>query len=169
MSRRAFTLLELVVVLTILALLSGSAIWFVRLPVRTAQKEQLHDQIKLLDAIARSHASKDGTATLTIYPQEGTMVLSSASGSVISDATLPATLKLMAIRTASGKIQTSKTQIAYTRSSSDSFGILLGGKGVRPEWTVVCGLTGTAYRCSEVEGEQLLSVFAKLQTGRDSD
>lgn len=169
MCKHAFTLLELVVVLTIVALLSSSAVWFVRLPVRAAQKEQIHEQIKLFDAFARGHAAKDGAATLTITPQAGTIVVSSASQAAISDFALPASLKIMAIRTALGKSQTSKTQIAYTRSSSDSFGILVGGKGVRPEWTVVCGLTGTAYRCSEVEGEKLLSVFAKLQTGRDSD
>ena len=143
LSRYAFTLIELVVVLALTALLAGSALMMVNQPLSQAAREQALSEFRFLDALGRDRGQQATGVMLGIDPQTQTTTLYSRNeGVVLGTCNFPRSWRLVSVlgaeRSGSGTFG-----VAYdTFGTSPSYALQFRDKNNDDHYWLVVGLTG---------------------------
>ncbi len=147
---KAFTLLEIMVVVAILAIVSASAVLAVRQPLADTQHELTVSKLRWLDSLVRGRAERFGQAALEIDAQLGSASVSTGmdrSGRRAVDHRMVVDQPTH-IHTVLGHNEKSNEgvyRIVYNRfGRCSSYAIELGDKH-SSQWLLVLGLTGQTY------------------------
>ena len=151
--RPAFTLIELLAVVTILTLLAAAGAWHLRLPLAGAKRQQTIEAIRFLDQQARLRA-RSGKPTSIVFDidnQTATVQFDGRSIAPTSLASLPNPLQIVCIKPRlegglalpGSTLGTLPTYAIRTHSNPD-------------QWMVILGLTGTVIENLERRSMQTL-------------
>ena len=148
--RKAFTLIELVAVLAIVALLTAGVSLSLRGALRDAHAEDAASRLVAFDALARQEARRlNRPSELHIDPHDGRVWRREVSASGGDHETgvalvLPPGVAIDEVFTARGRSRATETiTIACSASGrTASYAILLSGPGERRRWIMFAGLTG---------------------------
>lgn len=147
---KAFTLLEIMVVVAILAIVSASAVLAVRQPLANTQHELTVSKLRWLDSLARGRAERFGDATLEIDAQLGSASVSSGmdrSGRRAADHSMAIDQPshILAVLGHDEKSTEGVYRIVYNRlGGCSTYAIEIGDKH-SSRWLLVLGLTGQTY------------------------
>lgn len=163
MNRRAFTMIELTVVLLILAITAGAVTLRIRRPLQTAKARDLAGAIGQFDRVTRVAAQQqDRPLAIRIDPFEGVLTRTDHAGRRIE--TLPLRLpngfKIKELRIQQRTSTAQKRSIPISRHGlSPSYAMLIEGNG-QSQWIAFAGLTGASFQ-PETDA-QAKDIFAEI-------
>lgn len=153
----AFSLVELLVVLTLLALASSAALVMVRYPLAQTRRETLMVQLEQLDGLARDLARKGKTCSLEINADSGGIVLlqSEPDRSIGKIDGQNAKLAISDFCIPSEPRSQSQASIEFLSPGvSPSYAVAFGNRGdADMYWVVFSGLSGECMRYTGSENE----------------
>lgn len=159
--KRGYTIVELLVVLTIVSLLSSFAFVLVRLPLRSTQVELAVEQIKSLDALARSVGKRGDAVLLQIEPRENRFRLIATPDTILSELKLPRDARISRMFVLNRPPVRSTVELHYELSTSATYGLLIGARSTSFHWLIICGLSGEVYRFDEAKGDEFIARLSK--------
>lgn len=148
--RKAFTLIELVAVLAIVALLTAGVSLSLKGALRDAEAEDAAGRLAAFDALARQEARRfNRPSELHVDPRAGSVwrrdVLPSG-GDGVPRATLrlPPGVAIEEVFTARGRSRAGDgvTIACSARGQTASYAVLFSGPGGRRRWILFAGITG---------------------------
>jgi prepilin-type N-terminal cleavage/methylation domain-containing protein len=149
--RRAFTLIELVLVLLLLAILSTLATVSLASSFRDASLRSAVDQIAFADASSRALAKNSGRALdLTIHPESRTVARNGAT--LVA---LPSSIHIDEVLVAGG----AGIRI-NSMGQSPTFAVRLHASHSHSAWILIAGLTGIRYETQN--DSEIREIFAHL-------
>lgn len=160
---RAFSLIEMMVVVLILGILAAAVSLSLAAPRRKARWEDLRGRIGEVDAAARQYAVRHGKSVQLVFDLSGQQLLAT-TGSEIKDVAsgcpMPDGFRLAEVRLADARIDRNSCAIFCSdRGYSPTYGLVLEGD-VGRKWLIVAGLSG---QVSELKDEQTADkVFSAL-------
>lgn len=151
--RRGFTLVELLAVVSLMALLSGAALVSVRFPIQKASRQAMVERIRFLDSTARKLARSGDRVTLFLDPSQGIIELETVRQTGILRSEIPpgVQLKIREIESQRGAVgsrgdgdwQEDGTVVRYDRhGTSFDYAVEVSDRTDHGDWLVVFGLTG---------------------------
>jgi prepilin-type N-terminal cleavage/methylation domain-containing protein len=169
--RRAFSLVELTVVLVILAVVAGAVAVSVRGPIRRVGIERAADELVAFDRLTRVYARQnDRPLRLVVDLAAGELRRTSEDGRDVLGEPLrfapgyrPARLRLAGEDVSSGLVTLSCTPPGFT----PTYAVLLEGPGGRRRWVFFAGLTGQVVGAGN--DEEVEQAIALLQMRRHAD
>ena len=166
--RRAFTLIEIMAVMLILALLSAAAAWSFSRPLARARTFEAIELVASFDASSRLAARRFGRSVEMRFDLTGGMLERLEGGDVAYRGTLPQGFSIEQLRTAERVHDVGDVTIACSRLSlSPSYAVKLVGPAGVQRWLVVAGLSGrvTAAR-DEADVDAILNLKAARRDAR---
>jgi prepilin-type N-terminal cleavage/methylation domain-containing protein len=174
LNRRAFTLIELLIALTIGALLTAAAAWSFARPLHRARAAEAVAQLKYLDASTRDLARRLGRESVIAFDvSEGTMERRSrrAGNEATFRAAVASPIAIEEVRTPGRRSDHGEAVIAVSPLGlSDTYAVKLAGPEGR-QWVVFTGLAGEAITLTN--DAELNAIFARVASPptarRDAD
>ncbi len=167
--RPGFTLIEIVIAVSIMALLATMAALSFNRPMNRARTLEAIEQVKYLDASSRDFARRFGRNVQIAFDlsenrferREGTGHEATYGVNVASP------MRLLAVWTAREQVNDGEAVIPISgKGLSPSYAVKLSGpEGAR--WVLVSGLSGES--AVYTDDEQIRAIFAKISLRRDAD
>jgi prepilin-type N-terminal cleavage/methylation domain-containing protein len=158
-SHRAFTLVEMIVVIVLIGLLSAAVVMSFSAPVTKLRAQDAVQAVRTLDERARAQARQsDQAAHIVIDLSARTLARRDGAGEIVFQATLPGQFEIDRVRTAaedvaSGEAVVTCSPLGLTRT----YAVHVRGPGL-DQWLVFAGLSGEA---TVIKDEATLdSIFA---------
>jgi prepilin-type N-terminal cleavage/methylation domain-containing protein len=169
MLRRAFTIIELLAVLVLMALLAGSAVYAFGFELRSARLADASGQIRDLDQMTRRLASGTGAPTsMVIQPYKGRLFRRDLSGRTSQPVALSRRIRIDRVLVAGHEATRSDVRIDFMKDgSSSSYALRLSAPDQTPRWIVVAGLGGEVTQTSD--DKQVEHIFAVLARAARND
>jgi prepilin-type N-terminal cleavage/methylation domain-containing protein len=164
-NRRAFSLVELIVVLLVLAIVAGVVAVSARGPLRKVGIERTVDEVVAFDQLTRQFArQQDRALKLLVDLSAGEFKRTDEEGRDVLGEPLRlapgyrvARLRLAGQDIASGQVAISCSALGLT----PTYAVLLEGPGGRRQWVLVAGLSGQIVGTSD--DEQVQDILALLE------
>ena len=161
--QQGFTLIELVVVMILIALLSGIVVYSIRGHIESASVARAVDHLESLDRRLRAEARKTQSPVSLSVHRNGKSVHASSSANLESagiqrDTKLPKLVELNSLRIGSGSRSNAGGTIEFNRrGQSPSYAFEVKSNSGSSAWLVTLGLSGQHIRCkTEAEVDALL-------------
>jgi prepilin-type N-terminal cleavage/methylation domain-containing protein len=139
----AFTLIEVMAVVLVLALLSAAAAWSFARPLARLRTSEAIDLITSFDASSRLAASRFGHSVDLQFDLTDQALVRSEGGKITYRAVLPPGFAIEQVRTADGVRDAGEITIECSRMAlSPSYALKLIGPDEVERWLVVAGLSG---------------------------
>ena len=146
MPPKAFTLLELLVVLTIMGLLAAVAVVRLQGPLHAARAGDVAGRIAFTDGQVRSHSRRFARPSRLVYDldENSAYAESDTPGGVRQyHFALPDTVRLAAVRMARGDVERGKATIEVTSDGhTPTYAVRLDSDDRHGQWLLFSGLTG---------------------------
>jgi len=160
--KRAFTLIELLIAIVIIALISGALVYGFRKPLDQARITDAVEQFRQVDATARQQARATNRPTAVVFDLTGQTVArrEGRSPDPAYRTAIPAPLRIDQVRTAAKRYDFGEIAIPCSPAgASETYAVKLvttdspAGEvdSPFPRWLVVAGLTG---QVTQVRDEQ---------------
>ena len=164
MKHRAFSLVEVALVVLILAILAGAMTLGVRGPLGRVGMRGLVDEIKTFDHLTRTYAREhDRPLRLVADLAGGRLRRTSEDGrDAFGEALkMPAGHRIAEVRLAGRRVTSGTVALSVSaRGLSPTYALRVKGPGGREQWLLVAGLTGqVTEREDEREIEQILEAL----------
>jgi prepilin-type N-terminal cleavage/methylation domain-containing protein len=166
----AFTLVEVMAVVLILALLAGAAAWSFARPLTRARTSEAIDLITSFDASSRLAARRFGRGVDMQFELSDQALIRREGGQVTYRVNLPPGFAIEQIRTAGRVRDAGEVTVECSRMAlSPSYALKLIGPGGLERWLVVAGLSGqvTAAR-DDADVDAILNLSAAPIARRDA-
>ena len=143
MNRRAFTLIEMIVVIVLIGLLTAAVVMSFARPVEKVRAKDAVEMVRSLDESARAQARRSGDSVqIVIDLSARTLARRGAGGKVVFEAALPNGFEIDRFRSgvddiASAEAVVSCSALGLTRT----YAVHLSGPGLN-EWLLFAGLSG---------------------------
>ena len=148
--RTAFTLIELMAVIVLMALLSATATLMVRAPLAKAKQDQAIAQIRFLDATARDRARQGEQVRLEFDLQASVATLIDGQGEEIVNRVALSDKPYQVMIMGAEKTDDSHRWVCYDQfGKSRSFAAQIGDQSSTNGWLMVLGMTGQTYMLNE--------------------
>jgi prepilin-type N-terminal cleavage/methylation domain-containing protein len=181
--RRAFTLIEILVVVAVMALLVGSVALSFTGPLHRARTVEAIEQVKYLDASSRQFAKRFGRGVELVFDlSEGTMERrgggggGSGGGGAGGDreatftATVASPLQLAAVYTAGRKLEYGQAKIPVSPLGlCETYAVKLTGPDAQQKWVLVTGLGGEVITFNDDAQVEAILSHASPSSRRDAD
>lgn len=163
---KAFTLLELLVVLAIMGLLAAVAVIRLQGPLRDARMDDVVQRIAFTDGQVRFYSQRFACPTRLVYDLDENSVYAESD---MSDGVrhfhfaLPDTLRVARVRTVRGDSGRGKTTIEVTSDGhTPTYAVRLDSSDQRTRWLLFAGLTGQVIRLkAEADVQELLGLVVQ--------
>lgn len=157
MKRRAFTLIELTLVLLILSILAASATLRAQRPLSRARMIDVIGQIEHFDHVTRTAAREQGRAMYTIVDlTAGELRRSDEEGESLEIAPLqlPRGFSIESVLVRDNAIYNGRTAISCNRQGAmPTYAILLAGPGMK-QWLAFAGITSQMIKLEDEQQAQ---------------
>jgi prepilin-type N-terminal cleavage/methylation domain-containing protein len=153
MTRRAFSLVEVMVVLLILAIVAGAVVLRFEGPVSQTRLRDVVDQVAAFDALSRARAQQqDLPVHVVVDAARGQMTW--ARGKATQDfrpaIQLPTGFAIGQVAVLGRPAESGVVDIPFSRLGlSPSYALRLDGPNGRQQWVLVAGLTGQLLEVSD--------------------
>ena len=165
--RRAFTLIEMIAVIVILALLSTAAAMSFSRPLQATRARDAVNQICALDASARQAARRFGKPVQIIFDLADHTIQRRERDAITFSSALPAGGKIDEIRTSARRESLGEVFIDCSASGmSRTYAVHVVGPQL-DRWVLFAGLTGQITQITDVA--ELDSIFPPTTGGDDVD
>lgn len=168
--RRAFSLLETLATLLILALLASTITLTFRAPLGRAKGTQAIEQVRFADTATRAHAEKFARPVeLIIDLDDNTLSRHDpTTGDPISHAQIPAPWRIAELRTAHANHDAGRHAIRFSSSGlTQSYAIKLAGPQDQSRWILFAGLSPDS--TLDLDDAQIQSILAAASPRRHAD
>lgn len=178
MARRAFTLIEVLAVVALMALLAGATVYAMAEDVRRSSREEVVGRLAHADHMARLAAERLGEPVTLRFDLRGQRALRVVGGEGSGRQTstvlaLPPGYRIDRIVMAAAVVDSGDATVAFsTGGRSASYGVCLisrddGAEGkTRQDWFVFAGLTGQM--TVGLNDDQVDNLFAAVEGGADA-
>ena len=169
--RRAFTLIEMVLVVALLSLTSAAVVWNLTGSSQAAQLERAIGHIAHVDQVARGHALAFDRETVLKFETGSGRVNWSVAGDDPGPGAhrmdLPGGCVVRAIRTKSEGIESGEASVRFSKDGvCPTYALLVAGASQR-QWIIVTGLTGHCRAVTENECEKLMDMSVSARPDAD--
>ena len=168
MSRRAFTLIEVMLVVLLIGLLAGAAAMSFARPLRAARAREAIAQVSAFDAAARQVARRSGGAVQIVIDAYEQRFVRREQGRDVSSYRLPDGLRIEQVRTGNDERDTSQRTVNVSAHGwSRTYAVRVVGPDL-DRWLLVAGLSG---QVSVIEDESTVDDILTRAgaAGRDAD
>jgi len=169
--RKAFSLIELTVVLAILAIAAAVAAFKVAGPMHSAQTRDVIDQVVRLDHLARAHAREhDQPARIVVGAADRQLRRTAAAGdrTIGTPLELPAGFLITDCLIGGQSVSGGSASVSVSAAGlTPSYALLLEGPGGRKQWVLLAGLTGEAMELDD--GNEVREILQAAGGGDDPD
>jgi prepilin-type N-terminal cleavage/methylation domain-containing protein len=167
-SRRAFTLPEMMLAVALMAVLATVAAVSLAGAKRAARMQDVVEQVTAYDRGAREWSRRfDRPTTLAIDLGAGTISQGRTDDSSRAPLRLPTGFHIQTVRDAENQMTAGQTRIACSPlGQSRSYAILLEGPAHQQQWVLFVGLTGQTLALHDVQEVQ--DIFLSLGGGDDA-
>jgi prepilin-type N-terminal cleavage/methylation domain-containing protein len=168
--RYAFTLIETLVAVAILAVLATAVVATFSGPTARAREAEAVEQVKFLDATTRDFARRFGRSCEVAFDlSEGSMERREGlSREAAYRATIASPVKIEAVRTARQTVEHDEARVALSPLGlSETYAVELSGPDGWRAWVVFSGLSGEATLVSDES--KIEAIFAQVASRRDAD
>jgi len=167
---RAFSLVELAVVLVILAIMAAAVTLRAHGPMRQCRMEDVVDRVVQYDYLTRSQARQHGRAMhLVVDLNEGQLRRTDVKEERAfgTELTMPRDFRVGRLLVRDGDLSAGSVSIAVGEHGwTPSYAVRLDGPGGRKQWLLFLGLTGQALRVDDERTAQ--DILAAGKTRRDA-
>ncbi len=158
--RFGMTLIELMIVVTIIGLLAGVASLRLSGLTGRARFQQATEQLRFIDAGIRSAAVRSANSCQVEFDLERSLIRRTCGNQSRSwaDVRLPDQVRITRVRSATRDVATGRMMVHYSLTgTSDSYAVELTGEARGPLWLLFTGLTGKMIQLEdERDVEELL-------------
>lgn len=168
--RRAFTLLETVATLLLLALLATAMTLSFRAPLNRAKAAHSIEQLRFADTAARALAQKTAKpAELAIDLDNNTLARRDPrTGEILSLTQIPFPWRIAAFRTSHSNSETGQHTVRFSpRGLTQSYAIKLAGPDDQARWVFFAGLSPDSR--TDLDDSQIASILAAASPRRHVD
>ena len=164
---RAFTLIEMLGVIAIMALLSAAASVMLSGPRHEADLQDGIEQIQQADLSSRTLARQsDEKISLTINVSQGRLIRVAGTAETLLG-NLPGDVKIERVRAGSAAIDFGSPNIDYSkRGCSNSYAVRLASSAGEKQWIVFAGLTGQMLK---VDDQDVDDIFQEVSGSNGPD
>ncbi len=150
---RGFTLLEMLVVITILGILATGVAWSLRGPLMTARAENAAEQFLAVDRLMRDHSQRFARpVVLALDLDRGRIQSGDLQGTRNSASSSMNGIPVDCVLTAEECVECGTIEIPFdARGQSPTYALRLRTTHDRSRWIVVLGITGQTLRVEEAE------------------
>ena len=165
-ARRAFTLIEIMMAVLLMALLASAAAMSFSEPLRAARAKDAIELVRFFDESSRQAARRFGRPIRLSFDLSANKIARMAGEQKLYEATLPHGCRIRQIRTAARRAADGEIDIPCSpRGVTRTYGVHLTGSGV-DAWMLISGFSGEV---SLIKDEaQLDAIFAATATRREA-
>lgn len=165
--RSAFTLIEIMMAVLLMALLASAAALSFSEPLRSARAKDAIEMVRFFDEASRQSARRFGRPVRTSFDLASEKISRYIGEQMSYETALPHGCRIRQIRTAARRAAEGEFEIPCSpRGITRTYGVHLTGSGV-DTWMLIAGLTGEV---SLIKDEaQLDAIFAATATRREAD
>jgi prepilin-type N-terminal cleavage/methylation domain-containing protein len=176
-ANRAFTLIEVIVVLVLTALLTTAVAVALTSPARAARARDAAERIDSFDRLVREHAKRAGAAQAIVFDlNRGTVRRGETEsedgirepGSILQ---LPGQFRVERLLLPGGPVLSGEVRVPVSpRGQTPSYAVLLVERKQKPHWLVFAGLTGQMTEARDAtEVEQLFAALGGAGSAQRDD
>jgi len=165
--RSAFTLIEIMMAVLLMAMLASAAALSFSEPLRSARAKDAIEMVRFFDEASRQSARRFGRPVRTSFDLASEKISRYIGEQMSYETALPHGCRIRQIRTAARRAAEGEFEIPCSpRGITRTYGVHLTGSGV-DTWMLIAGLTGEV---SLIKDEaQLDAIFAATATRREAD
>ena len=164
---RAFTLIEMIVVIVLIGLLSAAVVMSFARPVRQVRARDAVEMVRALDESMRAQARRSGqTAQIVIDLSARTLARRDGAGNVAFEAALPNGIEIDRFRNGDEDLSSAEAVVSCSPLGlTRTYAVHLAGPGL-DQWLMFAGLSGDA---TLIQDEATLdSIFLAQSRGNDA-
>jgi prepilin-type N-terminal cleavage/methylation domain-containing protein len=164
---RAFTLIEMIVVIVLIGLLSAAVVMSFARPVQKVRARDAVEMVRALDESMRAQARRSGqTAQIVIDLSARTLARRDGAGNVVFEAALPTGIEIDRFRNADEDLSSAHAVVSCSPLGlTRTYAVHLSGPGL-DQWLLFAGLSGDAM---VIKDEATLdSIFLAQSRGNDA-
>ena len=165
--RSAFTLIEIMMAVLLMALLASAAALSFSEPLRAARAKDAIEMVRFFDETSRQTARRFGRPVRISFNLSGNKISRYIGEQMSYETSLPHGCRIRQVRTAARRDAEGEIEIPCSpRGITRTYGVHLTGTGV-DTWMLIAGLTGEV---SLIKDEaQLDAIFAATATRREAE